>query len=131
MTFHPSIKELDDLGEQFHNWRQINPHRRIPKKYWDDALKYLAKYGSYDVAKSIGYSPAYIIQKQRKAQSRSLPAIEFVEIQSSKPVSELSPVQINIRNRQGVALELSFQGGLEQIFPLISLLFKEETSCCR
>jgi hypothetical protein len=130
MTFHPTIKELDDLGERFHKWKQNNPYRHVPKDYWDDALKCTVKYGPYNVAQSIGYSASYIIQKQRKGQSAPLHQLEFVEIQPSQTACDLDKIQMNIQNHRGVAVELSFQGSVEQIFPLISSLFKE-SACSR
>jgi hypothetical protein len=131
MTFNSIDKELDDLAERFHNWKKSNPHRHIPKEYWNDALQCTDKYGPYAVAESIGYSSTYLIQKQRKKHSIATSSLEFVEIQPNQPTFVTDKIQMNIQNQHGVAVDLSFQGGIEQTFPLIYSLFKEGVSCSR
>lgn len=131
MNTKPSIKKLDDLGERFRNWKQNNPHQRVPKEFWNEALVLSDQYGRKAVAKVIGCAPSHIHHKQRKKQHIIAPEVAFVEIQQSQPTFDASQIQITIQNRNGVAVELSFQGGVEQIFPLISSLFKEGSPCSR
>ena len=125
MTFNSSIKELDELGERFHSWKQNNPYRHVPKGYWDEALEFTTKYSLDDVAKAIGYTSSYILYKKQKKQPTATHKMEFVQIRPSQIVSDLNQIQMNIQNIQGVSVELSFQGCVEQVFPLISSLFKE------
>ena len=124
MTINTSIKELDNLGERFRNWKQNNPHKNIPREFWNEALVHSDKYyGRSAVAKSIGCAPSLIRLKQQKKQQVAAPEVSFVEILQSKSTFDVNQIQINIQNRSGMAIELSFQGGVDQIFPLISSLF--------
>lgn len=132
MSVNHSSKDLEDLGEQFHNWQQNNPHRHIPKHFWGCALDLLTKFSVEDVAKSIGYSPSYILLKQRRRSAVVSSDTEFVELQPNQ--SSFDPCQIirmNIQDHTGVMVELSFHGSVEQIFPLISSLFQEGKSCSK
>lgn len=131
MTSHFSINELDDLGERFHKWKQNNPNRHVPKKFWDDTIQILDKHSLDAVARAIGYPPAYVFHKQKQSKAVALPETEFVEIRSTQTISNLNPIKVNIQNCQGINVELSFQGQIEQLFPLISNLFKEGNSCSR
>jgi hypothetical protein len=131
MTSYSSIKELDDLGERFHRWKQNNPNRHVPKKFWDETIQILDKYSIDAVACAIGYPPAYVLHKQQKKQAVAITETEFVEIHSNHTISDLNPIRVNIQNHQGINVELSFQGNLEQIFPLISTLFKEGNPCSK
>ena len=131
MTSKSSIKKLDDLGEQFRNWKQNNPHQHIPKEFWNEVLVHSDQYGRNAVAKAIGCAPSLIRHKQRKKQPVATSEVAFVEIQQSQPTFDAGQIQINIQNRSGMAVELSFQGGVEQIFPLISALFKEGFQCSK
>ena len=129
MTTH-SVEELDNLGKRFHTWKQNNPYRRVPKAFWDDAFKLIDKHSLDDVARSIGYASSYILHKRKKWPVTS-PAIKFVEIQPSQPKFDLNPIQVKIQNYQGVLVELSFQGCVEQIFSLVSSLVKEGNPCSK
>lgn len=131
MTTKPSIKELDDLAERFRNWKQNNPHRRLPKEFWSEVLVHCDQYGRNAVAKAIGCAPSLIHRKQRKKQHIISPEVAFVEIQQNQHTFDVSQIQVNIQNRNGVAVELSFQCSVEQIFPLISSLFMEGSPCSR
>lgn len=131
MTIKSSIKELDNLGERFRNWKQNNPHKYIPREFWNEALVHSNKYGRSAVAKAIGCAPSLIRHKQQKKQHVAAAEVAFVEIQQGKSTFDVNQIQINIQNRSGMAIELSFQGGVDQIFPLISSLFKEGSPCSR
>ena len=131
MTLNSSIKELNELGERFHNWKKNNPCRRFPKEYWADVFKFTAKYSLDAVAKSIGYAPSYILRKQQKKWPSSTLEKEFVEIQPSQTIFDLNQIRVHIHKPQGTAIELSFHGGVEQLFPLIHSLFKEGEPCFR
>ena len=127
MSFNSSINELEDLKDQFHTWKKYNPQRHIPKQLWNHALDLIPKYGLDDIAKSIGYPSTYIRLKQQKRATVTPPEIKFVEIQPSQPVVEIDQViRINIQDHQGTVVELSFKGNVDQTFPLILSLFKEE-----
>ena len=129
MTTKPS--KLSDLSELFRNWKQNNPHKRVPKEFWNEAFVYCDQYGHSAVAKAIGCAPSRIHQKQQKKHRIPTPEVAFVEIQQSQPRVEVSKIQMNIQNRNGVVVELSFQGSLDQVFPLISSLFTETHPCFR
>ena len=131
MTIKSSIKDLDNLGERFRNWKQNNPHKRIPRELWNEALIHSDKYGHNAVAKAIKCAPSTIHHKQQKKQYAAAPKVAFVEIQQIKSTFDSSQIQINIQNRSGIAIELSFQGDVDQIFPLISSLFKDSSACSR
>lgn len=131
MTSYSSIKELEDLSERFHKWKQNNPNRHVPKKFWDDTIQILDKYSLDVVANAIGYPPAYLLHKQQKRQALVITETEFVEMNSSQTISGLNSIRVNIQNHKGINVELSFQGEVGQIFPLISTLFKEGNPCSK
>jgi hypothetical protein len=137
MSLNSSIKDLKILQEQFHQWKQQKPQCRIPKQLWNCALDLLSKYSIDDIAKSVGFSPSYVRLKQRKKIAEVPPKVRFVEIQPSAEVPtnqtsfESSQIRVNIHNRQGVTIELSFQGSVDQAIPIISSLFMEGKSCSR
>ena len=131
MTINTSIKELDNLGERFRNWKQNNPHRSVPREFWNEALVHSDKYGRRAVAKSIGCAPSLIRLQAAKKTTYDRPRSCICGDTAKQPTFDVSQVQINIQNRNGVAVELSFQGGVALIFPLISSFFKEGAPCSR
>jgi hypothetical protein len=130
MSLNLPSNELTGLREQFLNWKQLYPHKQLPKHLWDHALALLSKYSLNDIAKSIGTSPQYLRLKQKKRLSTHPPKMHFVEIEPSQ-VCDLNQIRMQIRDHKGLAVELSFQGSVDQIFPLISTLLKEENSCSK
>lgn len=125
-----SFTELGNIRERFHNWKQNNPYQHIPKELWDDALTLIDKYSLGEVAESIGYAPAYVRLKQRNRQALIPSPVQFVEM-PRQTTFEHNQTQVIIRNQQGVSVELAFQGAFEQVFPLITSLFKDGYSCCK
>jgi hypothetical protein len=83
MTTKPS--KLSDLSELFRNWKQNNPHKRVPKEFWNEAFVCCDQYGHSAVAKAIGCATSRIHQKQQKKQHIPSPEVAFVEIQQSQP----------------------------------------------
>jgi hypothetical protein len=131
MTLHATTSELQDLGESFYNWKQTHPYKRIPKKYWDGALQLIDKYGLHNVSNSIGCAPCYLLRKQQKKQSVSPSTIEFAEIQPRQPLFASNQIQVNIKSHQGISVDISLQGNLEEVFPLVVALFKGEKPCSK
>ena len=131
MTLHATINELQDIGERFHNWRQTHPYKRIPKEYWDDALQLINKHGLHSVSTSIACTPCYLLRKQQKKHSASPSTLEFAEIQLRQPLVASNQIQVNIKSRQGISVDISLQGNLEEVFPLVVALFKEEKPCSK
>lgn len=125
-----SFTELSNIRERFHNWKQNNSHQHVPKELWDDALKLIDKYSLKEVAESIGYAPAYVRIKQRYKQALIPSAVQFVEM-ATQTTFDQNLNQVIIRNQQGVSVEIAFQGSFEQVFPLITSLFKDGHSCCK
>lgn len=132
MSFNSIVNELEDLREQFHNWKQTNPQKRIPTRLWDHALDLLSKHSLDDIAKSIGSSPSYIRRKQKQKSATVAPELKFVEVQPNLATLGVSQaIQVNIQDHKGIVAQISFQGSIDQIFPLITTLFKEGKPCSK
>ena len=126
MNFHTSNNELDEIRELFHHWKQNNPNRHVPKSCWNDVFKLIPRHGLRDVAKAIGYAPSELLRRQKNSPAANTSKMQFVEIQPCQQSFTSSQIKMNIRNNNGVVVELSFQGDVEKVFPLISSMFKEE-----
>jgi len=132
MSLYSIVSELEYLRKQFHNWKQTNPKKRIPTRLWDDALDLLNKHSLDDIAKSIGFSPAYLRHKQKKRSAAVVPKLKFVEVQPNQATLGVSQaIHVNIQNHKGIVVDLSFQGSMDQIFPLITTLFREGKPCSK
>jgi hypothetical protein len=123
--------DIQKIGAQFHTWKEQNPQRRIPKRLWDCALDLIPRHSIHEVAKAIGFSVAYIRHKKLKAKQSSNEFVAVLPQTSLTPLSSVNNVKMNIQCSQGIAIELAFQGSLDLAFPLISMLFKEQSSCSK
>ena len=119
--------DIEGVGGQFHTWKKQNPRRRIPQHLWYCALDLITRHSIHEIAKAIGFSVAYIRHKLKAKQNSN----EFVAILPQTPMSSGNTIKMNIQCSQGIAIELAFQGSLDQAFPLISMLFKEQSSCSK
>lgn len=130
MSLNSSTNDLTEIGDRFLNWKQLYPHKKLPKSFWDDAFSLIAKYTFNDVAKAIGFSPQYLRLKQKKRLSAANPfPLHFVEIEPSQIDS--TQIKLHIHGHNGLAVDISFQGNINQIFPLLSYLLKEENPCSK
>ena len=128
MVCYSQIKDLDDLKAKFQDWKQSNPSHYIPKGYWNDVFYLLPKYGLKAVAKLVEFTPLHLMSKQRKKSSHAEPEISLAGIQVNSPILTPIQIQVNLRNNQGIAVELSLTGYLKGISTYISVLLKEEES---
>lgn len=80
MPLNSPINDLTELGERFQTWKQLYPHRYVPKQFWNNALKLITKYGLNDVAKSISV-PAHYLRLKQQHPPTIAPEIQFADIE--------------------------------------------------
>lgn len=125
MSYESSDNELETLGKAFHEWRRNNPNSRYPKDLWDQALELTTSYGFDAVAKLTGYPPSYLRRKSERRLSTASYETQFVELNPNTPVI---PQEVKLRiQKSGLMAEMSFQGDIEQIFPLLYSMTKGES----
>lgn len=131
MSSNSSTEELENLRQQFLKWRQKKPRGRYPRHLWDSALKLASKYSYKVVAKQTGYSPYYLRNKEKSRSIPVPPKINFVEVKPEMPTRCSQTVRVRIQQSNGVTADLSFDGYVEQVFPLLSTVFQEADPCSR
>ena len=138
MPVNPIRNELEEISIQFESWRKEHPHRHYPKRLWKHALILLETRDIKEVAKATGYPPSYLLRKA-KSQPSPLPVLselQFVEIQPQPQVmipdlSANSEIRLHLKKSGDAMAELSFQGSVSELFPLLSNLFKEGDLCSK
>ncbi|MGA8163978.1 MAG: hypothetical protein WB791_03010 [Waddliaceae bacterium] len=120
-------QKLQELGDQFLKWRQNNPHRHIPRNLWDKALLLAEKHDVKKVAKEIGFPANYIRRKIKKRLVPNPTVQKFVEVRShpNNPLEVSQGMKLRIQQSGGTMAELFFQGSVEQVFPLMRMLLRE------
>jgi hypothetical protein len=133
--------DLEELARQIKSWRERYPDKYIPKMFWIHALDLIELHPIEDVAKRTGLKLKYLRRKLKRRNSDSAvtdiekePTPQFVEVPVAAAQNILNvskPLTMRLRNPNGLQIDLTFAGELQEVFSFIKELVQGGESCSK